>query len=91
MSALHGRPCAGLAGRVLHIRYSVPAKPKAPVGGSLPVATSASELGVPGIYLVPDFVTAAEEQVGGFRFRSPPSCLSLIKRDDMTFYIRVEI
>ncbi|CAN6269167.1 unnamed protein product [Urochloa humidicola] len=62
MAALHGRPCDRLAGRVLHIRYSVPVKPKAPRGGSLPVAIAASELGIPGIYMVEEFVTAAEEQ-----------------------------
>ena len=67
MAALHGRPCGRLAGRVLHIRYSVPAPaPKAPVGGAvLPVALSSSELGIPGVHLVEEFVTAAEEQVGG--------------------------
>ena len=63
IAALHGRPCDGLAGRVLHIRYSVPVKPKALPGGSLPVALAASELGIPGIYMVEEFVTAAEEQV----------------------------
>ncbi|KAL6843768.1 hypothetical protein ACP4OV_026339 [Aristida adscensionis] len=62
MAALHGRPCGRLAGRVLHIRYSVPVKPKARAGGSLPVALTAAELGVPGIYMVQEFVTAAEEQ-----------------------------
>lgn len=63
MAALHGRPCGRLASRVLHIRYSVPVKPKAPAS-SVPVAVSASELGIPGIYMVEEFVTAAEEQVG---------------------------
>ena len=63
MAALHGRPCDLLAGRVLHIRYSVPVKPKARPGGSVPVALVASELGIPGIYMVQEFVTAAEEQV----------------------------
>uniref|UniRef100_A0A8R7TLS4 RRM domain-containing protein n=1 Tax=Triticum urartu TaxID=4572 RepID=A0A8R7TLS4_TRIUA len=63
MAALHGRPCARLAGRVLHIRYSVPAPPKAPVAVSAPpVALSSSELGIPGVHLVQEFVTAAEEQ-----------------------------
>ncbi|KAL6652089.1 hypothetical protein ACP70R_011014 [Stipagrostis hirtigluma subsp. patula] len=62
MAALHGRPCGRLAGRVLHIRYSVPVKPKARAGGPVPVALTAAELGVPGIYMVPEFVTAAEEQ-----------------------------
>lgn len=64
MAALHGRPCDRLAGRVLHIRYSVPVKPKALPGGSLPVSLTASELGIPGIYMVEEFVTATEEQVG---------------------------
>jgi alkylated DNA repair protein alkB homolog 8 len=63
MATLHGRPCDRLAGRVLHICYSVPVKPKAPASSSLPVAVSASELGIPGIYMVEEFVTAAEEQV----------------------------
>ncbi|KAK8449557.1 hypothetical protein SEVIR_7G237600v4 [Setaria viridis] len=62
MAALHGRPCDRLAGRVLHIRYSVPVKPKALPGGSLLVSLSASELGIPGIYMVEEFVTATEEQ-----------------------------
>ncbi|KAJ1272626.1 hypothetical protein BS78_06G217700 [Paspalum vaginatum] len=62
MAALHGRPCGLLAGRLLHIRYSVPVKPKARPGGSLPVALAASELGIPGIYMVKEFVSAADEQ-----------------------------
>uniref|UniRef100_A0A453CTY8 RRM domain-containing protein n=1 Tax=Aegilops tauschii subsp. strangulata TaxID=200361 RepID=A0A453CTY8_AEGTS len=63
MAALHGRPCGRLSGRVLHIRYSVPAPPKAPVAVSAPpVALSSSELGIPGIHLVQEFVSAAEEQ-----------------------------
>ncbi|VAH36137.1 unnamed protein product [Triticum turgidum subsp. durum] len=45
------------------MRYSVPAPPKAPVAVSAPpVALSSSELGIPGVHLVQEFVTAAEEQ-----------------------------
>uniref|UniRef100_A0ACD5UTB7 Uncharacterized protein n=1 Tax=Avena sativa TaxID=4498 RepID=A0ACD5UTB7_AVESA len=62
MAALHGRPCGRLAGRVLHIRFSVPAAPKSSVSVALPVALSSSDLGIPGIHLVEEFVTAAEEQ-----------------------------
>uniref|UniRef100_A0A453CU69 RRM domain-containing protein n=1 Tax=Aegilops tauschii subsp. strangulata TaxID=200361 RepID=A0A453CU69_AEGTS len=71
MAALHGRPCGRLSGRVLHIRYSVPAPPKAPVAVSAPpVALSSSELGIPGIHLVQEFVSAAEEQVRELESRS---------------------
>jgi alkylated DNA repair protein alkB family protein 8 len=77
MAALHGCPCGRLAGRVLHIRYSVPAPaPKVPASVSLPVALSSSELGIPGIHLVEEFVTAAEEQVGELEYCAPLCWLS---------------
>ncbi|ONK55728.1 uncharacterized protein A4U43_C10F390 [Asparagus officinalis] len=61
--ALNGNPCRELGGRTLHMRYSVP-RPKAKVRGndSLSVSFLSSELEIPGIYLVRDFVTAEQEQ-----------------------------
>ncbi|MQL99219.1 hypothetical protein Taro_031939 [Colocasia esculenta] len=57
-----GAPCAALGGRVLHIRYSLPRPPPRPVSDATTVALEAAELGVPGVFLVKDFVTAGEEQ-----------------------------
>ncbi|PIN26275.1 tRNA methyltransferase [Handroanthus impetiginosus] len=62
MKALNGHPCSGLGGRVLHIQYSVQSLGKVNDTAPLPVSTSASDLDIPGLYLMHDFVTAEEEQ-----------------------------
>nr|AKM76725.1 RNA-binding (RRM/RBD/RNP motifs) family protein [Erodium trifolium] len=63
LSALHGRPCPQLASRTLHIRYSVLQPSPATVNSSsVQVCLSASENAIPGLYLLPDFVTPHEEQ-----------------------------
>ncbi|KAK6158582.1 hypothetical protein DH2020_005896 [Rehmannia glutinosa] len=62
MKALNGHPCSGLGGRSLHIQYSVQSHGKVNNTASVPVSTSASDLDIPGLYLVHDFVTAKEEQ-----------------------------
>lgn len=63
LSALEGRPFSALGGRVLHIRYSVHRQPSPAKGhDSLEVALTTSELNIPGIYLLHDFVTAKEEE-----------------------------
>ncbi|WOL04305.1 alkylated DNA repair protein [Canna indica] len=61
--ALNGHPCADLGGRTMHICYSVEQPPpKVPGDGSIPVSLLASDLAIPGIYLVHDFITLEEEQ-----------------------------
>ncbi|KAJ7953307.1 alkylated DNA repair protein alkB-like 8 [Quillaja saponaria] len=60
--ALDGQPCPELGGRSLHIRYSV-LQPTSQVNDSVPVSLTASELNIPGIYLVHDFVSSEEEEV----------------------------
>ncbi|GFP81547.1 alkylated DNA repair protein alkb homolog 8 [Phtheirospermum japonicum] len=60
--ALNGRPCAGLEGRSLHIQYSEQSPGKVNNTASVTVSTSASDLDIPGLYLLHDFVTAKEEQ-----------------------------
>ncbi|KAI3468493.1 hypothetical protein Pfo_025156 [Paulownia fortunei] len=62
MQALNGHPCSSLGGRSLHIQYSVQSLGKVNNTASVPVSTSASDLDIPGLYLVHDFVTAKEEQ-----------------------------
>ncbi|KAF8022161.1 hypothetical protein BT93_G2338 [Corymbia citriodora subsp. variegata] len=63
LEALNGRPCADLGGRSLHVRYSVerPAC-QANVNDSLQVCTHASELEIPGLYLLHDFISLGEEK-----------------------------
>nr|AKM76729.1 RNA-binding (RRM/RBD/RNP motifs) family protein [Geranium phaeum] len=63
LQALHGRPCPDLAGRLLHIRYSMLHPTTVPSASlSVQVCLCASETAIPGLYLVPDFVTPHEEQ-----------------------------
>nr|AKM76732.1 RNA-binding (RRM/RBD/RNP motifs) family protein [Monsonia marlothii] len=63
LTALHGRPCPHLAGRTLHIRYSLLRPPPAPTPStSIQVCLSAAEANIPGLYLLLDFVTPQEEQ-----------------------------
>lgn len=59
-----GAACAALRGRTLHIRYSLPQAPPPAASDAAPVALDAEELGVPGVYLAKDFVTADQEKVG---------------------------
>ncbi|XP_015575113.1 alkylated DNA repair protein ALKBH8 homolog [Ricinus communis] len=62
-NSLSGKPCPRFGGRYLHIRFSV-LQPtcESQVNDSIPVSLVASELNIPGLYLLPDFVSAEEEQ-----------------------------
>ncbi|KAI3933733.1 hypothetical protein MKW92_044134 [Papaver armeniacum] len=60
-TAFNGNPCLEFGGRLLHIRYSI-LQPIPRIKDSVPVALEASELQIPGLYLVHDFVTAKEEE-----------------------------
>ncbi|CAH2034753.1 unnamed protein product [Thlaspi arvense] len=63
LEALGGRPCPDLDGRTLHIRYSVLQLPsQTQVSDCVPVSLADSDLNIPGLFLLPDFVTAEEEQ-----------------------------
>lgn len=62
LEALHGRPCSLLGGRTLHIRYSIIRPSISHPNDSVSVSLSASELDIPGIFLLHDFVTAKEEE-----------------------------
>ncbi|KAL7122492.1 hypothetical protein ACP275_01G048900 [Erythranthe tilingii] len=62
MKALNGHKCSSLGGRFLHIQYSVQSLGKVNCDASVPVSTSASDLEIPGLYLMHDFVTPEEEQ-----------------------------
>ncbi|CAH1451786.1 unnamed protein product [Lactuca virosa] len=63
LKALDRCPCPDLGGRSLHIRYSVQ-RPQLQVVAtdSVEVCLEASELNIPGIYLIHDFVSAQEEE-----------------------------
>ncbi|XP_057520081.1 alkylated DNA repair protein ALKBH8 homolog [Amaranthus tricolor] len=62
-TAFNGRHCLQLAGRCLHIRYSVP-RPASSVRdrGFLDVSLAAEELNIPGLHLFHDFVNLKEEE-----------------------------
>lgn len=61
--ALHGKPCPELGGRSLFIRYSVlQPNPQDQVKDLVPVSMTASDLNIPGLYLLHDFVSATEEE-----------------------------
>ncbi|XP_057799092.1 alkylated DNA repair protein ALKBH8 homolog [Salvia miltiorrhiza] len=62
MKALNRRPCSSLGGRTLHIQYAVQSLGKVNNTASVPVSTSASDLDIPGLHLMHDFVTPQEEQ-----------------------------
>lgn len=66
LEALDGHPCSQLGGRSLHIRYSVlqPTTTTArdQLNDSVPVSLVASDLNIPGLYLVHDFVSTKEEE-----------------------------
>jgi alkylated DNA repair protein alkB family protein 8 len=59
--SLNGRPCHHFGGRSLHMRYSV-FQPPSQVSESITVSLEASDLNIPGLYLIKDFVTAEEEK-----------------------------
>ncbi|CAK9143702.1 unnamed protein product [Ilex paraguariensis] len=61
LKTLDGRTCPDLGGRSLHIRYSV-FQPPSQTNVSVPVFLAASELRIPGIFLMHDFVTFEEEE-----------------------------
>ncbi|XP_077234781.1 RNA-binding (RRM/RBD/RNP motifs) family protein [Tasmannia lanceolata] len=60
--ALNGFPCAPLGDRILHIRYSVFQHPPSEVDDSVSVSLGASELEIPGLYLLHDFISINEER-----------------------------
>ncbi|KAK9276520.1 hypothetical protein L1049_006054 [Liquidambar formosana] len=63
LKALDGHRCPDLGGRFLHIRHSILQPPcQVQVNDSLTVSSEASELNIPGIYLLHDFVTAEEQE-----------------------------
>ncbi|XP_040987342.1 alkylated DNA repair protein ALKBH8 homolog isoform X3 [Juglans microcarpa x Juglans regia] len=63
LEAFDGHPCPDLGGRSLHIRYSVlQPTSQGQVSDSVPVSLMASELNIPGLYLLQDFVTIKEEE-----------------------------
>ncbi|XP_073131873.1 alkylated DNA repair protein ALKBH8 homolog [Henckelia pumila] len=62
LKELNGKPCSSLGGRSLHIQYSVQSLNKINSTESVPVATSASDLNIPGLFLIQDFITAKEEE-----------------------------
>ncbi|XP_040987346.1 alkylated DNA repair protein ALKBH8 homolog isoform X6 [Juglans microcarpa x Juglans regia] len=81
LEAFDGHPCPDLGGRSLHIRYSV-LQPTSQVSDSVPVSLMASELNIPGLYLLQDFVTIKEEETRNVNTRRKlgelPSFVSLI-------------
>ncbi|KAI4327916.1 hypothetical protein L6164_020325 [Bauhinia variegata] len=63
LKALDGHPCPELGGRSLHIRYSVlQPNSEGRVSDLVPVSLTASDINIPGIYLVHDFISAKEEE-----------------------------
>uniref|UniRef100_A0A3N7ENI7 RRM domain-containing protein n=1 Tax=Populus trichocarpa TaxID=3694 RepID=A0A3N7ENI7_POPTR len=66
LTALNGKSCADLGGRSLHIRYSV-IQPNCEaesqqVNEHIPVSLLDSEVNIPGLYLVHDFLSPQEEK-----------------------------
>ncbi|KAG0474287.1 hypothetical protein HPP92_013973 [Vanilla planifolia] len=60
---LNGCRCEALGGRILHVQYSEQQQPlKVDSNDSLPVSLFSSELAIPGIYLLHDFISSEEEQ-----------------------------
>ncbi|XP_062073004.1 alkylated DNA repair protein ALKBH8 homolog isoform X3 [Humulus lupulus] len=63
LESLHARPCLQLGGRFLHIQYSfLQTLSLGQVNDPLPVALTASELNISGLYLLHDFVSLEEER-----------------------------
>ncbi|KAG6782609.1 hypothetical protein POTOM_012019 [Populus tomentosa] len=66
LTALNGKSCVDLGGRSLHIRYSV-IQPNCEaesqqVNEQIPVSLLDSEVNIPGLYLVHDFLSPQEEK-----------------------------
>ncbi|KAL5550640.1 hypothetical protein UlMin_000816 [Ulmus minor] len=63
METLDAHPCSQLGGRSLHIKYSLlqPISQGKP-NNCIPVSLMASELNIPGLYLLHDFVSVKEEE-----------------------------
>ena len=60
-TALHGQPCESVNGRRLFVHYhTLPTVPATPPKAA--VAFSTAECGIPGLFLVTDFVGRAEER-----------------------------
>ncbi|XP_016477646.1 alkylated DNA repair protein ALKBH8 homolog [Nicotiana tabacum] len=62
LKTLNRRACPELGGRSLHIQYSVHSVCQVAVDDSIPVSMAASELDIPGLYLIHDFISAEEEK-----------------------------
>ncbi|KAL5143344.1 Alkylated DNA repair protein ALKBH8 [Glycine soja] len=63
LKALHGQSCPELGGRSLHIRYSVlQPTPQDQASDLVPVSITASDVSIPGLFLVHDFISAKEEE-----------------------------
>ncbi|KAL1830558.1 hypothetical protein ACET3Z_000209 [Daucus carota] len=64
LEALDRRPCQELGGRVLHIKYSVfqPPVEKVQVNDSVTVCLETSDMKIPGLCLIHDFITIEEEK-----------------------------
>ncbi|KAF7825867.1 alkylated DNA repair protein ALKBH8-like protein isoform X1 [Senna tora] len=63
LEALDGVPCPELGGRSLHIRYSMlQPTSQSQVSNLVPVSITASDVSIPGLYLMHDFVSAKEEE-----------------------------
>ncbi|XP_031503381.1 alkylated DNA repair protein ALKBH8 homolog [Nymphaea colorata] len=62
MVALNGARCHHLDDRVLHVSYSSQTPFKVKTEKPVPVSLVASDLGIPGIYLWPEFVSKEEEK-----------------------------
>ncbi|KAK4268206.1 hypothetical protein QN277_024892 [Acacia crassicarpa] len=63
LKALDGVPCSKLGGRSLHIHYSMlQPTSQSQVSNLVPVSITASDLSIPGLHLVHDFITAKEEK-----------------------------
>ncbi|OVA18380.1 RNA recognition motif domain [Macleaya cordata] len=61
LKAFDGNPCPQLGGRVLHIRYSI-LQPSSQIKDSVSVSLVASELQIPGLFLLHDFITSKDEE-----------------------------
>ncbi|MCD7462044.1 hypothetical protein HAX54_047655 [Datura stramonium] len=62
LKALNRLACPELGGRSLHIQYSVPSVCQVAANETIPVSMEASELDIPGLYLIHDFISANEEE-----------------------------
>ncbi|MCD7468584.1 hypothetical protein HAX54_006944 [Datura stramonium] len=65
MKALNRLACPEAWWRSLHIQYSVPSVCQVAANETIPVSMEASELDIPGLYLIHDFISANEEGRSG--------------------------